>query len=394
MPESSFANLLWVALVALGAPLMAVLLGRLALPAVLIEIAGGIVLGPSGLGWIQVDLPVEILSLIGLSFLLFLGGTEIEPARLKEATITRASLGYLITLAIALGVGGGLAVLGTARAPLLVAVALSATSLGVVVAVLTDAGQVATDFGQRVITNASVADFGAVLILSVLFTQSESAPLARWLLLAGLGLLVVTAALVLTAAENRLPDLLRRLEGGASEIQVRLSVVLMFAFAAAAVRAGVEAILGAFLAGAILSFVSRRSMIEERLRPKLEAIGYGFLIPVFFVTAGLRFDLGSLRGGSLLMVPLFVVALLLARGAPALILEGRTKTAAAVGLLQATSLSFLVTASQIGLMGGLLDTGTASAMVGAGLVSVALFPPLALRLLPQTAGMQRRKMRV
>ncbi len=387
MPETSFTNLLLVAIVALAAPLVVGSFPRLRIPAVVAEIAGGIVVGPSLLGWVQADLAVEIVALLGLSFLLFIGGAEIDPGRLRGAPMRRAVVGFAVTAVLALAVGGAVAAFGLTSSPLLVGVALSATSLGVVIAVLTDARRIASEFGQQLIVNASVADFGAVLLLSLLFAQGESPVGARLVLLAGLLGLAGAAAFALSRAGHvmRVTTLLGRLEGGAVEIHVRLAIVLMLAFAVAALRVGVEAILGSFLAGAILSFVARDAMLEARLHPKLGAVGYGFLIPVFFVTAGLRFDLQALFADSatLLAIPVFLAGLLVVRGVPALLTsrgQGRN-TAFALALLQATTLSFLVTASQIGLMAGLLDSGPASALVGAGLVSVALFPPVALGLL-------------
>lgn len=386
MPETSFNSLLWVSVIALAAPLIVGSFPRLKIPAVVGEIVGGIIVGPSVLGWVEVDLAVEIVALLGLSFLLFIGGTEINPASLRGSTVGVAAAGYGITLILAVTVGGAITALGLASSPLLVAVALSATSLGVVIAVLTDAGLTSSRLGQQLITNASVADFGAVLLLSLLFAQTNSSVGTRLILLAGLIGLAAVVALALTRAERtmRLSDLLMRLSGGAVEIQVRLSVVLMLAFAVAALNVGVEAILGSFIAGAILSFGAHDAMLEVGLHPKLGAVGYGFLIPVFFVTAGLRFDLGALTsGGAILAVPVFVAALLIVRGIPALLTarSGGRRHALALALLQATTLSFLVAAAQIGLMAGLLDPAPASAMVGAGLVSVAVFPPLALALL-------------
>jgi len=392
MPDVSFNNLLWVALVALAAPLVVGSMPRLRIPAVLAEIIGGIAVGPSVLGWVDADLAVEIVALIGLAFLLFVGGTEIDPARLRGAAMRRAGMAYLITVVLALGAGGVAAWLGLTSSPLLVGVALSATSLGVVIAVLTDTHRTATAFGQQLIVNASVADFGAVVLLSLLFARGEVSVGVRLVLLAGLLGFAATAAVALSRVGHvmRVSALLARLEGGATEIQVRLAIVLMLAFAVAALQVGVEAILGSFLAGAMLSFVARRAMVEAQLHPKLGAVGYGFLIPVFFVTAGLRFDLRALLGGgaTLVAVPMFVLALLVVRGVPALLTSrGQDRRSAlAMALLQATSLSFLVTAAQIGLMAGLLEPGPASAMVAAGLVSVALFPPIALILLGPDAG--------
>jgi Kef-type K+ transport system membrane component KefB len=166
-------------------------------------------------------------------------------------------------------------------------------------------------------------------------------------------------------------------------------VVLLVAFVALAEQFGLETILGAFLAGAVVGLVDRDSSSHPRLRIKLEALGYGFLIPVFFVTSGLRLDLGGLIDdpAALARVPLFLLALLVVRGGPALMAARvmGTRSTAAVALLQATSLPFIVTATQIGVATGLMGSVTAAALVCAGLLSVLLFPALALVLLRQPA---------
>jgi len=166
-------------------------------------------------------------------------------------------------------------------------------------------------------------------------------------------------------------------------------VLLFVAFVALAARFGLETILGAFLAGAVVSAVDRDAASHPHLRTKLEAIGYGFLIPVFFVSSGLRLDLHGLLSSpsALLRVPAFLAALLIVRGAPALLsrrqLGGRPTSAAA--LLQATSLPFIVAATQIGVATGRLTPVTATALVCAGLLSVLVFPATALSLLRAAA---------
>ena len=180
-------------------------------------------------------------------------------------------------------------------------------------------------------------------------------------------------------------DLLR-LQDTTAQIRVRGALVLLVGFAAAAQQLGLEVILGTFAAGAILSLADPdRAMTHPDFRRKLEAIGFGVFIPVFFVTSGVRFDLGALTGSAsaLAMVPLFLVALLVVRGLPALLyrrLLDRRETLVA-GLLQATSLPFLVAATAIGQELGLIDAGEAAALVGAGLLSVLVFPAAGLALL-------------
>jgi Kef-type K+ transport system membrane component KefB len=387
VPAVSFGGLLVVALVAVGAPLVVGLVPWIRVPAVVLEIVAGIVLGPSGLGWVKVDLPIQILAVIGLAFLLFLAGLEIDVAGLRGAVLRQAGLGFGMTLALGVAVGLGFHALGYVKSPLLVAVALSATSLGLVVPVLKDADQVERPLGQLTIAGASVADFGAIVLLSLLFSEM-AASIASTLTLLGLFAGLVAAIGLAFARLNRsvrLDAVLVRLQDTTAEIRVRLAIVLLVGFVALAEHLGLETILGAFLAGAILNLVDKDSMSHPNFRLKLEAIGYGFVVPVFFIASGLRFDLDALlkSPSAFLKVPLFLLALLIVRGVPAVLYTSEVgrRGAVAAGLLQATSLPFLVTATQIGVTLGEIRGDTAAALVSAGLLSVMIFPLVALSLL-------------
>lgn len=207
------------------------------------------------------------------------------------------------------------------------------------------------------------------------------------MLVAGFAVLVLVTGLALTELSRwmRLSEVVARLQDTTSEIRVRFAVLLLVAVVALAQRVGLEAILGAFLAGAVLNVVDRDTMTHPNLGLKLEAIGYGFLIPIFFVTSGLRFDLQALVKSpeAVARIPLFLLALLVVRAVPAVVYVptiGR-RAAAAAGLLQATSLPFLVTAAEIGKELGFIHPVNAAALVSAGLISVILFPLVALGLL-------------
>jgi Kef-type K+ transport system membrane component KefB len=391
MPAVSFANLLAVSAIAVLAPLAVGFAPRLRIPAVVLEIVAGIVVGPSVLGWVHVDLPVQILALFGLAFLLFLAGLEIDPHRLRGRALAVAVAGYLVTLVLGLGAGLGFHAIGWVREPLLLAIALSATSLGLVVPVLKDAGQVDSDVGQTAIAAATVADFAAIVLLSLFFSTAGGGTGAKLVLLvAFVGVVVATWLAATTAGRSmRLADVLVRLQDTTAEIRVRAAVVLLVALTFLAERFGLESILGAFLAGAVVGLVDRDATTHPQFRTKLEAIGYGFVVPVFFVSSGIRLDLTGLLAhpAALARVPLFLLALLVVRGVPALLglrsLGGRAT--AAVGLLQATSLPFIVTAVQIGMTLGKISPVTGAALVCAGLLSVLIFPLVALGLL-RTAG--------
>jgi Kef-type K+ transport system membrane component KefB len=387
MPDVSFVNLLVVVAVAVAAPLIVGYLPRLRVPAVVLEIVGGIIIGPSVLGWVRVDLPVAILALFGLAFLLFLAGLEIDVHRLRGRLLRFAVFGYLLTLVLGYGAGVSFTAAGWVSQPLLLAIALSATSLGLVVPVLKDAGQVHSQVGQSALAAASVADFAAIVLLSLFFSSSGGSTGSKVVVLGAFaGLVAVTALVVSGAARSmRLGRVLVRLQDTTAEIRVRCAVLLLVAFTVLAEKFGLESILGAFLAGAIVGLVDRDSSSHPRFRTKLEAIGYGFLIPVFFVSSGIRLDLTGLlhNPSALVRVPVFLLTLLVVRGLPAVLglRASGPRATLALGLLQATSLPFMVTATQIGVALGKITPVTAAALVCAGLLSVLIFPLVALGLL-------------
>ena len=386
MPDVAFTNLLAVVTVALLAPLALALVPRLRFPAVVLEVVAGIVLGPHGLDWVEVDTPVSVVALLGLAFLLFLAGLQVDAHLLRGRLLALAVTGYAVTLVVGSVVALGLHALGWAHSPALVAVTLSATSLGLVVAVLKDGGQLDGRLGQAVVAAASVADFAAIVALSLLFSTSGAGTVGRLVLLGTFAVLVAVIALVVSwvSRSRELDVVLTRLQDTTAEIRVRAAVVLLVGFVGIADRFGVETILGAFMAGAVVGIVDRNTASHPHFRLKLEAIGYGFLVPVFFVSSGLRLDLSGLvaNPGALARLPVFVLALLAVRGLPALVFRrmftGRAVLAA--GLLQATTLPFVVTATQIGVLTGRMSPVTAAALVCAGLLSVVVFPAVAMGL--------------
>jgi Kef-type K+ transport system membrane component KefB len=375
--------------VALAAPLALGLFPRVRLPAIVLEIVLGIVIGPDVLAWVSIDTAIQVISLLGLAFLLFLAGLEVDYERFRGQPLRLSAIGYAISLGLALVIGFGLHAGGLVKSPLLIGIALSATSLGIVVPVLKDAGQVDTPFGQLVVAGASIAEIAPIVLLS-LFFSGEAGELGVKLLLLGLfGLFVLAVGVAVLGAEHsmRISAAFLRLQDTTAEIRIRASFLLLALFVVLAERLGLEAILGAFLAGAIIKLVDRdQTMTHPEFRQKLEAVGYGVFVPVFFVATGVGFELNALfaNATNLARVPIILAALLVARGLPALVyrsLATRTQTLAAA-LLQATSISFLVVAGQIGVQLGLIRPAASAALIAAGLLSVLLFPLTALTLLP------------
>ncbi|HYU71731.1 MAG TPA: cation:proton antiporter [Ktedonobacteraceae bacterium] len=397
MPNVSFSGLLIVAIVAFLAPLLLDLTPARRLPAIVLEIVAGISIGPSVLGWVKVDLPISILSVLGLAFLLFLAGLEVELERLRGRLLVFVGSGFLLSSGLALLVGYGLYVAGQVVSPLLIAIILVATGLGIVIPVLKDAGESSSDFGQLVVAGAMFAEFGSIILLSLFFSREATSTATKLVLLGGFVLLAVGFAFVVLRLERsmRIAAVLLRLQDTTAQIRVRGAFMLLVAFVALASLLGLETILGAFVAGVILRFVDGdRMMTHPQFRHKLEAVGFGVFIPVFFVTSGIRFDLAALFSSpsTILRVPVFLVALLLVRGVPALLyrpLVG-SRRAVVAGLLQATSLSFIVAASQIGMELGLITKATGAALIAAGLLSVLIFPLLALTVLRRAGQFPRQ----
>jgi Kef-type K+ transport system membrane component KefB len=389
MPEISLTGVLIVAAIAFTVPLGLGLVPSLRIPSVVLEIAAGILIGPQVLGLVEVDLPLQVLALLGLAFLLFLAGLEIDLDRLRGSRLRSAAAGFVVSLAVALGIGLGLYATGLIQAPLLLAIILSATSLGIVIPVLADAGQSTTTLGQLVIAGSSIADFGAIILLSLFFSGDSSSVGSTLLLIGGFVALVIATGLALAEVEHssRLRSALRRLQDSSAQIRVRGAFLLLVGLVVVAQLFGLEAILGAFFAGAVLRLLDRDEMMTHTgFHTKLQAVGFGVFIPFFFITSGMQLDVRALftgGGAALALVPVFLIALLLARGLPAALYRpmvgGRSSLAAA--LLQATSLPFIVAATGIGMELGILIPAVGAALVVAGLLSVVLFPLGALTLL-------------
>jgi Kef-type K+ transport system membrane component KefB len=386
---NEYGNVLFVIAAAVAAPIIAGLTPKLRLPAVALEIVLGLVLGPAVLGWVEIDVSLDVLSTIGVGYLLFLAGLEIDLATLHgRAGKIFASFG--LTCVLALVVSLGLHLVDLHNQTLLLAIALASTSLGLVVPILRESGQTSSTFGQTVMAAASVAEFGALLLLTLFYSSNGE---TTGQVVALIIVFCVMALIVgLTMARlNRLPSVwpaLERLADSSSQLSVRAILVVFFIFLALSTRLGLEAILGAFVAGALLRFLDYGGHLQNpSLKPKIEALGYGFLIPIFFVTSGVQVDLDALldEPWHLALIPAFLLAMLLVRGLPSYLLLRRMfdqRSALAGAVMQATNLTFIVIVASLATDTGDLDSGTAAALLAAGVLSVVVYPPIAVALFP------------
>ena len=376
MAAVHYTNLLIVAAIGLLAPLALGFFPRLRLPAVVLELVLGIVIGPSGLGWAKARRACRLDPRSDR--------TGVRPVPLRPRDRRRApprtdpEADRVRIRAVVRdrdhprpGPKAG----GFVNSPLFVAIVLAASSVSVIFPVMKDANVTSSSFGQLVLASASIAEFGAIILLSLFFSGSGSSSTAGTLILVGVFGLAVTLVGVAIAGVERsisLARVVRRLQDTTAQIRVRAAFVLLIGFAALADQFGLETILGAFAAGVLLSLIDRDETTPPQFRLKLEAAGFGVFIPVFFVTSGLRFNLNALfaSASTVARVPLFLLAIYLARGLPAIVylrLLGRTRSVIA-GVLQATSLTVIVAATQIGLQLGVVSQASAAGLVAAGLL--------------------------
>lgn len=331
-----------------------------------------------------------------MAFLLFLAGLEIDPEQLRGRVLRLTAIGFGVSVLIALGVGYLLSGVGLIDRPLLVAIILTATSLGVIVPVLKDAGEITSPFGQLVIAAASIADFGAIVLLSIFFSRDGAGVGAQLVILGIFAAALLVTGLVVAGVEHigRISRLLVRLQDTTAQIRVRGAFLLLIGLIALASELGLEVILGAFAAGLILAVLDRDTMrTHPQLHVKLDGAGYGIFIPVFFVASGVRFDLDALfaSASAVAMIPIFLVALLAVRGLPALVYRGTIdrRRIVVAGVFQATSLPFIVAATAIGLEIGAITPASAAALLAAGLLSVLIFPLLGLTVLRRDRSNRR-----
>jgi Kef-type K+ transport system membrane component KefB len=388
-----YGGLLVVAVAAFVAPLLARLVPRRLVPPVVVEVLAGIVVGPQVLGLVRAAGAVEVLYLLGFGFLLFLAGQEVRPERFRGPTFRLAAAAFAASAVLAVPVAAALRLIAHGADLRLLALALIASTLGVLVPVLRDADEISTEFGQLVVMSGSVGEFGALLLLTILFSAQPESTSVQVLYVLAMAVSAVVIGIMLRRLWRTawLRKVLLATDESTSQLRVRGAFVTLLLFTGLAHRFGVDALLGAFIAGVVLSASDGDERPnQEAYWGKLRAIGYGFLVPVFFVGTGVQFDLRSLisSGSALALLPALVAALVVVRAAPALLFRRKigTRPALAAGLLQATTLTFPVVVADIGSDLHLLSLSTAAALIGAALVSVLLFPALALGLRPWTPG--------
>jgi Kef-type K+ transport system membrane component KefB len=374
-----------------AAPIISDLLKRwVDIPSVVIEIAGGIVVGPA-LHWVHVGDLIEFLSTMGLATLMFLAGLEIDLPRIKGSPLNRALTGWGASLVIGIAVGVSLAGVDGAQSGLIVGLAITTTALGTLLPILRDNGTLATGFGTHVLAGATVGEIGPVIAITVLLGTDR--PARTVVVLAIFVAVVLVASLIALRDRNkRLSRLIEDTLTTSGQVEVRIVVLFLAFMVWTADRLGLDILLGAFAAGMVFRLFSAGASEREAelVEAKLHGLGFGFLIPIFFVVSGVQFDLDSVVDDPLILVlvPALLLAFFVIRGAPTALLhrELDTPRRLALACYLATELPLVVVVTAIGVKTGRLSSSTAAALVAAALVSVLLFPLLAERARGRTAS--------
>ena len=381
-------SLLVIAAIAAATPLLVGLL-RLPVAEVVLMLAFGVILGPEVLGWIQLDDAIDLLAELGLAFLFFAAGLELEKRAVEGRSGKLALTGWLVSVALALVAAGMLERLGVIDDFLGVAICLTSTALGTLLPILSDKGLIKTPFGNYFMGAGAIGEFGPVLAISLLLSTKSF-----WLALLSVALFAAVAFVFAKAPTllrtNRVMAVIERGQETSAQTAVRLTALLLVALLAIAEDFGLDVVLGAFIAGIITKQLVPTS--EQRgLQTKVEGIAFGIFIPIFFIVSGARLDISSiLANPSLLFV--FLVLLLVIRGIPQFFLYRRAipnaKERAGFSLYVATALPIIVAVTSVELASGIMQPSVAAALVGAGALSVLVFPLIAQRLLPKGSKAQ------
>lgn len=366
------------------APLLARLIRpALRVPIVVFELVLGIVVGPAVLGWVQPGAVTSALADLGLAMLFFVAGSEIDFADLGTRSLGRAALGWVLSLTLGIGVGF---LLAPGDGVMVVGIALSSTALGTLMPILRDAGELPTPFGKAVTAIGAVGEFLPLVAISV-FLSTRATAVAALVLLGFVVLAGIAIVVAMRAPHGRLHRVVRATLRTSEQFGVRFVLLLVAAMVTLSLVLGLDMLLGAFAAGLVWRIVMSQAPASdaEGMETKIEAVAFGVFVPIFFVMTGVRFDLRALLAdpGILALVPLFLILLLVLRGGAAQLSAPRGSTGrdrVALGLLGATGLPIIVAVTAIGVDQGMLPSGIAAALVGAGMLSVLLFPVIGMGL--------------
>jgi Kef-type K+ transport system membrane component KefB len=387
--DSASGTLFVILVIAFLAPLAAGFSTKLMLPSLVFEIFLGIIVGPSVLGLVKISDPISLLSDLGLSALIFLAGFELDLQRVRGRPLELATTGWLLSVGLGIVAGFALQATGVIQTELYVGLALTTTALGTLLPIVRDAGLLPTKFGTHVLAIGSLGEFGPIIAIAVVLS-GVSAGRAALSLLVFVGVAIGGLLLAARFHPTRLQKVLGSTMRSSGQLYIRLAVVLIAVMAFVANELGLDFLLGAFTAGVlyrIFLLAGAKAREREEVESKLEAVTFGYLIPIFFVCTGVRFDLGSLSSPTaLLKIPLFLALFLVVRGLPILLYRKEIRDRRerrALAFLSATGLPLVVAITTIGVAAGQMRHSTEAGLVAAAMLSVVIYPLIGMRLAPR-----------
>ena len=374
-------DLLAVALVAALTPLLVAILPGPRIPQVVVFLVGGVLIGPHVLGLAETG-SIQLLSDVGLGFLFLLAGYELDPLLLRQRPGRLAITGWVMSAAISVAVTAGLTAAGYIKDYVPVGLALTTTALGTLLPILRDNGMLGGDFGRHVFAAGAVGELFPILIIAVFLTKR-----GHFIALASVvavGVIAIILSLLPWLARSRtVKQILNEGQDATAQITLRWAVVLLFALLAFASRFGLDVVLGAMLAGIVLRIWTRRLNLDtEHLERKFDTVGYGIFIPIFFISSGMTIDLTAIIHSPQRLLVLLAL-LLVVRGLPSLLVyrnDLMLRERVEMTFITATSLPLLIALAEIGEQDGVMLPATAAALVGAGVLSVLIYPLIAVGL--------------
>ena len=379
--NQGLVDLVAVALVAALAPLVVALLPGPRIPQVVILLLGGVLIGPHVLGLAETS-NIQLLSNIGLGFLFLLAGYELDPQLLRQRPGRLAILGWIISAVIAVGVTAGLGAAGYVRDYVPIGLALTTTALGTLLPILRDNDMLGGSFGQYVFAAGATGELFPILIISLFLTERGNFIALASVALVGV-LAIVLSAVPSLARSSTVQRIIREGQDATGQTTLRWAVVLLFLLLAIASRFGLDVVLGALLAGIVLRAWTRRfNMDTDGLEHKFDAVGYGIFIPIFFVSSGMTLDLKAISRDPMRLLVFFLL-LLIVRGLPSLLVYRRAlpvRQRVEMTFITATTLPLLIALVEIGQRDGVMIPANVAALVGAGVLSVLVYPLVAVRL--------------
>jgi Kef-type K+ transport system membrane component KefB len=379
-----------VMIAALAAVTVAVLPRVMAPPVVVLELMLGILIGPHVLGLAHSSDFIEFFSNLGLGMLFFFAGYEIDFERIRGRPMKLGAWGWLLSVALAYGIGGALAAGGIVLSFLYTGSAMATTAIGTLIPILRDNGELKTKFGTYLLAAGGAGEFGPILLVTLVLSTGH--PLREAAILVAFVLLAIAVALISVKLAWRGWPALERTFEASSQLAVRITVVLVFGLVLLASKLGLDVLLGGFVAGMITRMALKGHELQV-FESKLTAVGFGFFVPFFFVTSGIEFDLAALGSATaILKLALFFVLFLVVRGAPALLLYRKVfslRDRGALAFYCATELPLVVAITTIATDTGHMKPSTAAGLVGAAMLSTLVYPFVGLALRKRSEAEER-----